>query len=116
VNLKRKQKIYYLVLLGCAEFEKEIHEFEKKYVNSNVYFKNPCWLSSAHSDLDSTQIVTRHCNAKSQTISQLVNSGTISTRQVPIVQPFQVIETPADGVSAHATPPSNNPDRTMWLH
>jgi hypothetical protein len=69
-----------------------------------------------HGDLDSTQILTQHYGAKSQTVSQLTNSGTIPTRQVPIVQPLQVIKTPADGVGACITPPSDNTDRTVWLH
>jgi hypothetical protein len=38
------------------------------------------------------------------------------TRQVPVVQPLRVIETPMNGVGAHATPPSDNPDRTVGLH
>jgi hypothetical protein len=51
-----------------------------------------------NSDLDSTQILIRHCGAKSQTVSQLMNSGTAPTRQVPVVQPLRVTETPVDGV------------------
>jgi hypothetical protein len=51
-----------------------------------------------NSDLDSTQILTQHCGAKSKTVSQLMNSGTVPTRQVPVVQPLRVTETPADGV------------------
>jgi hypothetical protein len=51
-----------------------------------------------NSDPDSTQILTRHCGAKSQTVSQLMNSGTAPTRQVPVVQPLRDTETPADGV------------------
>jgi hypothetical protein len=54
--------------------------------------------------------------AKSQTFSQLMNSGITLTRKVLIVQPLQVIETPVDGVSAHITPPSDNPDGTVGLH
>jgi hypothetical protein len=45
-----------------------------------------------------------------------MNSETVPTRQVSIVQPLWVIETPADGVSVHVTPPSDNPDGTMGLH
>jgi hypothetical protein len=52
----------------------------------------------------------------SETAGQLMNSGTVPTRQVPIVHPLRVIETPADGVGAHVTPRSNNPDETVGLH
>jgi hypothetical protein len=45
-----------------------------------------------------------------------MNSGTAPTTQVPIVQPFYVIETPTDGVGAHAAPPSDNLDKIMGLH
>jgi hypothetical protein len=38
------------------------------------------------------------------------------TRQVLIVQPLWVIETPTDGVGAQAAPPSDNPDGTVELH
>jgi hypothetical protein len=38
------------------------------------------------------------------------------TRQVPIVQPLQVIKTPMDGVSAHGTQPSDNLDVIVGLH
>jgi hypothetical protein len=57
-----------------------------------------------------------HYGAKSQTVSQLSNSITTPTRQVPVVQPLRVIKTPKDGVSAHAAPPSDNPNRTVGLH
>jgi hypothetical protein len=67
-------------------------------------------------DQGSTQILTRHCTGKSQTISQLVNSVTTPTRQVPDVQPLRVIETPDDGVGAHDTPLFDNRDRTVELH
>jgi hypothetical protein len=69
-----------------------------------------------HGDLGSTHILTQHYSAKSQTVSQLMNSGTAPTRQVPVVQPLRVIETPTDGVSAHAAPPSDNPDGTVGIH
>jgi hypothetical protein len=36
--------------------------------------------------------------------------------QVPIVQPLRVIETPTNGVGAHVSPPSDNPDETVELH
>jgi hypothetical protein len=65
-----------------------------------------------HGDPGSTQILTQHCDARSQTVSQLANSGTSPTRQVPVVQPLWVIETPEDGVDVHVTPPSDNPDET----
>jgi hypothetical protein len=35
----------------------------------------PCWLLPTNSDPGSTQILARHCGAKSQTVSQLANSG-----------------------------------------
>jgi hypothetical protein len=38
------------------------------------------------------------------------------TRQVPIVQPLRVIETPTDGVNEQAVAPSDNPDGTVLLH
>jgi hypothetical protein len=47
----------------------------------------------AHGDLDFTQILTRHYSDKSQTVSQLTNSGTVPTRQVSVVQSLRVIET-----------------------
>jgi hypothetical protein len=48
-------------------------------------------------DPGSTQILTWHCGAKSQTVSQFMNLRTAPTRQVLIVQPLHVIETPMDG-------------------
>jgi hypothetical protein len=51
------------------------------------------WASPTNGILGSTQILTRHCGAKSQKVSQLVDSRTIITRQVLIVQPLWVIET-----------------------
>jgi hypothetical protein len=39
----------------------------------------PGWLSPANGDSGSTQILTRHCGAQSQTISQLESSGIIPT-------------------------------------
>jgi hypothetical protein len=41
----------------------------------------PCWLTPAHSD--STQILTQHHDAQSQTISQFSNVETTPTRRVP---------------------------------
>jgi hypothetical protein len=76
----------------------------------------PGWLSPMNGDPGSTQILTRHCGAKSQTISQLTNLRTASTRQVSTVQPLWVIKTLVDRVGVQATPPSNNLDRTMGLH
>jgi hypothetical protein len=69
-----------------------------------------------YGDLDSTQILTRHYSAKSQTVSQLMNSGTVLTRQVLIVQPLWVIKTPTDGIGAHTAPPSDNPEGTVGHH
>jgi hypothetical protein len=43
------------------------------------------WLSPPNGDPDSTEILTWHCGTKSQTISQLANSGTAPSIQVPIV-------------------------------
>jgi hypothetical protein len=63
-----------------------------------------------NSEPGSTQILTQRRGAKSKTVSKLGNSGTMSTRHVPLVQPIWVIETPEDGVSAHATTSSNNSD------
>jgi hypothetical protein len=65
-----------------------------------------------HDDPDSTQILTWHNSARSHTISQLTNSGTTLIRQVPVVQPLWVLETPEDRVGAHTAPPSNNLDGT----
>jgi hypothetical protein len=42
---------------------------------------HPCWLSPPNGDLGSTQILTRQCGAKSQSVSQLTNSGTAPTRK-----------------------------------
>jgi hypothetical protein len=69
-----------------------------------------------HGDLGSTQILTRHCGAKSQSDSQLTNSGTASTRQVPVVQPLWFIGTPVDRVGVLVAPLSNNSDGTRGLH
>jgi hypothetical protein len=44
-----------------------------------------------------------------------MNLGTTPTRQVPIVQPLWVIETPTDGVNVQAMPPSDNPNGTVGL-
>jgi hypothetical protein len=71
-----------------------------------------CWLSPTHDDPDSTQILTRYCGAKSQTVSQLTNTRVALTRQVPIVQPLRVIKTPTSGVRVHAACPSKYPDRS----
>jgi hypothetical protein len=76
----------------------------------------PCWLSPMNGDPGSTQTLTRHCGAKSQTVSQLVKSGTTPARQVSIIQSLRVIETPTDRVSAYIAPPSDNMDRTVGLH
>jgi hypothetical protein len=45
-----------------------------------------------------------------------MNSGTMLTRQVPVVEPLRVIETPVDRVSECVTPPSDNLDETVRLH
>jgi hypothetical protein len=83
-----------------------------------VLWRGAChgWLSPVNGDPGCTQILTRHCGARSQIISQLVNSGTTPTRHAPVVQPLRVIETPEDGVGAHAAPLSDNPDGTVGLH
>jgi hypothetical protein len=67
-------------------------------------------------DPGSTQILTRHYGAKSQTISQLMYLGITPTRQVPIVQPIRVIETPTDGADMQAAPPSDKPNATVGFH
>jgi hypothetical protein len=69
-------------------------------------------------DPGSTQILTRHYGAQSQTISQLESSRTTATSKSPQLkaQPLRVIATPADGVDAYATPHSANPDETVGLH
>jgi hypothetical protein len=66
--------------------------------------------------LGSTQILTQHCCTTSLTVSQLVNSGTMPTSQVPAVHPLRVIKTLVDGVGAQAVPPSDNLDGTLGLH
>jgi hypothetical protein len=53
-------------------------------------------------DPGSTQILTWHNGAKSQTVIQLMNSRTVPTRQVPVVQPLWVIETATDGVGTQS--------------
>jgi hypothetical protein len=70
----------------------------------------PCWVSPAHGDLDSTQILTQQCSAMSQTVSQLTNMGNMPTRQVPIVHPLRVIKTPAYRVRVYAAHPSDKSD------
>jgi hypothetical protein len=40
----------------------------------------PSWLSHLNDDPGSSQILSQHCGAKSQTVSQLANSGTMPTR------------------------------------
>jgi hypothetical protein len=60
--------------------------------------------------------MTLHCGAKSWTVSQLVNSGIVLTRRVPVTQALRIIKAPTDRVSAHIAPPSNNLDGTMGLH
>jgi hypothetical protein len=52
----------------------------------------------------------------SQTVSQITNLGTMTSRQVPIVLPLWAIETPTDRVCALAAPPFYNPDRTVGLY
>jgi hypothetical protein len=69
-----------------------------------------------NSDLGSTQILTQHCGAQSQIISQLMNSGIVPTRQVSVVQPLLIFETPVDGVGAYTMPPFDHSDRTIGLH
>jgi hypothetical protein len=60
--------------------------------------------------------LTPYYGAQSQTITHVTNFGTMPTRQVPIVYPLRVMETPEDGVGAHVAPLSDNPDRTVGLH
>jgi hypothetical protein len=60
----------------------------------------PGWLSPMNGDPGSTQILTRHCSTKSQTISQL---RSYTYYQVSTVQPLRVIKTPKDGVSRRTT-------------
>jgi hypothetical protein len=55
-------------------------------------------------DPGSTQNLTRHYGAQSQTVSLLESSGTTPTRQVLAVQPLQVIKIPEDGVGAFVAP------------
>jgi hypothetical protein len=43
------------------------------------------WLSPTNDDPSSTQILTRHCGARSQTVIQLRNSGTTPTLEVLVV-------------------------------
>jgi hypothetical protein len=43
----------------------------------------PYWLSPMHGDPNSTQILTRHRGDQFQTVTQLKNAETMSTRQVP---------------------------------
>jgi hypothetical protein len=76
----------------------------------------PGWLSPMNGDPGSTEILTRHCGAKSLTVNQLANSGTTPTRQVPVVRPLRVIETPADEVIVQVATPFDNPDGTVRLH
>jgi hypothetical protein len=64
----------------------------------------------------SIQIKTQHYGAKSQTVRQLMNSGTAPSRQVALVQPLWVIETPTDEVNAYTAPPYDNPNGIMGLH
>jgi hypothetical protein len=45
-----------------------------------------------------------------------MNLGTAPTRQVSVVQPLQVIETPVEGVNVHDIPPSDNKYGTVGLH
>jgi hypothetical protein len=66
-------------------------------------------------DPSSTQILTQHYGAKSQTISHLMNMGTAPTRHVLIVQPLRVFKTPEDGVGAQAAPPFDNLDGTVGV-
>jgi hypothetical protein len=58
-------------------------------------------------DPGSTQILTRQCGAQSQTMP---------TRQVPVVQPLQVIETPEYRVGAYFAPTFDNPNGPVGLH
>jgi hypothetical protein len=76
----------------------------------------PGLLSPLNGDPGSTQILTQHYGAKSQTISYLMNSGTTPTRQVPIVQPLQTIKILEVRIDALAAPLSNNPNGTTRLH
>jgi hypothetical protein len=41
-------------------------------------------------DLDSTQILTQHCGAQSQTISQLMNLGTMPTSKYSQLRPSEL--------------------------
>jgi hypothetical protein len=54
-----------------------------------VLWSNTCpgWLSPVNGDLGSTQILTRHYGAQSQTISQLQSSGTTPTSNSPQLSP-----------------------------
>jgi hypothetical protein len=74
------------------------------------------WLSPMNSDLGSTQILAWHFDAKSQTVSQLTNSGLRQLGKYLLFSPLRVIETLIDGVDAQAAPPSDSPNGTMGLH
>jgi hypothetical protein len=47
----------------------------------------PGWLSPPNGDPGSTQILTWHCGAQSQNISQLASSGTMPTGKSPQLSP-----------------------------
>jgi hypothetical protein len=54
-----------------------------------VLWRRTClgWLSPVNGDPGSTQILTRHCGAQSQTVSQLESSGTTPTGKSPQFSP-----------------------------
>jgi hypothetical protein len=54
-----------------------------------IQWRGTCsgWLSPPNSDPGSTQILTRYCSAQSQTVSQLVNQGTMPTSKSPQLSP-----------------------------
>jgi hypothetical protein len=45
-----------------------------------------------------------------------MKAGTVPTRQVSVIQPLWILETPADRVGSQAVAPSDNPDGTVGLH
>jgi hypothetical protein len=59
----------------------------------------PSWLSPKNGDTCFTQILTRHGGAKSQSISQLANSGIMPTRQLTLFSPSGLSKHPWIGSS-----------------
>jgi hypothetical protein len=76
----------------------------------------PSWLSPPNGDLGSTQILTQHYSAQSQTVSQLASLGTtLSSKSLQFI-PSKLLKHLRMGSVQNVTPHFDNLDRTTGLY